>query len=162
MPQKIRRAGCSHPAAPVHAEGTSTPRRAGCPHPAAPLNAAFLLFAFGDLLLPTAAKVGKNAAGGRGFRTPLPPNPHPKRPMGAAAPFGIPQGWFPHGGENPKRGAAAPIGHRRGFLRGGGVTLLPLNGSFAHFSSYWEKWVAAGEIKVAPAGAKHPCRYPPN
>ena len=45
-----------------------------------------------DLLLLAVAKVSKNAAGGRGFRTPLPPTPHPERPMGAAAPFGIPRG----------------------------------------------------------------------
>ena len=25
------------------------------------------------------------------------------------------------------------------------MTPLPLNGSFAHFSSHWEKWVAEGE-----------------
>ena len=55
-------------------------------------------------------------------------------------------GNTPLRGENPKRGAAAPLlGHGKGFLREGGMTPLPLNGSFAHFSSHWEKWVAEGE-----------------
>ena len=45
-----------------------------------------------------------------------------------------------------QRGGRSPLlGHGKGFLREGGMTPLPLNGSFAHFSSYWEKWVAEGE-----------------
>ena len=49
----------------MHATATITPRRAGCPHPAAPVHAAFLLFAFGDLLFPVAGKVVAAAFGVR-------------------------------------------------------------------------------------------------
>ena len=117
-----------------------------------------------DFLFPTAAKESKNAAGGEGFRTPSPPVPLSERPMGAAAPFGIPQGCVPPvGGESKEGGRSPPPWSQEGIFKGRRGDPPPLEWLFCPlFQLLGKVGRRRRKQNSRPAGANPPCPSPGN